>query len=215
VPAILKLQIEKGDIMKQILKKAITIIMAVTLLMVNFASATTYGKSVRGTYVSVGGKLYKSYYYNVYKINKTYDRIYENKKLTPVIKHTKNTGTDSLSFSTTQSLSKQTVVSYNSSLGITVNATVVSITEEVGCGSTTTTSISITTSASVNKEIPSSAPTGYYSRALGRTYYEMKVNAQHTNSQYNDTYYFKMPYGDPVIYTIYSSTNASGSYVVY
>lgn len=196
-------------------RRLISIFLVIMLFGCSVASATEYGTPASGTYTSIGGGSYKGYYYSVYKINTVRNRIYENKKLTPVIYHTKNTGEDQLSYSTSQSLSSESVVSYNANIGITVSVGAVNITANAGCGSTTTKSKTVNSSAGVTKVIPSSANSGYYVRVLGRTYYDVKVIAQNMNSRYNDTYYYKMPFGDPVIYTAYSTSNANGSYEVY
>lgn len=196
-------------------RRLISLFLVIMLFGCSVASATDYGTPGGGVYSYVGGVPTSTRYYKVYRDSTARDRIYENKKLTLVIKHNKNTGSDQLTFSKSQSLSYESVVNYNTSFGITVTAPIVSATVNAGCGTSNVAGRTVNVASEVTKTIPSDANTGYYARALGRTYNNIKVVSQENNSRYYDTYYYEMPYGDPVVYTIYSPSNAYGSFGVY
>lgn len=92
-------------------------------------------------------------------------------------------------------------------LDVEVFKTSISMAAASGCGSSIAAAYNFTTTSSVSKSIPSSAENGYYSMAPGYTYYNVKDYTYNTSTGETNTMYYRMPYGDAVIYTIYSSDN--------
>ncbi len=66
---------------------------------------------------------------------------------------------------------------------------------------------SYTISSKVEAEITVDAATGYYKLVPGRTYWEVKADCHDNSSPYSNIYYLDMPYGDPTIFTAFSTDN--------
>lgn len=132
-----------------------------------------------------------------------------------------NTGDDTLTFaySVTQSKTKTSSWSVNGSVSKSLSKNLLDLLEKaisvsvgLGYGESYAREYSYTSSGQVSKVISSSAPTGYYTRVPGYTFYKMEVRVLKA-SDYTllNKFYFDEPYGSAVIYTIYSKNNSSWS----
>lgn len=185
------------------------------------AEAATYGNAASsGTYTNVGKDVEGNYTHYIYKNSYNWILYYTGKKLTPVTYHVTNHGDDVLAFSTSQTIETVETKSWsvNASITLSVSSSIEGIfeagietTSELGYGSEYAWGRSFTSSSGVDKTIKDSAPTGYYTRVPGRTFYKMKDIAVYTTRSSMDMFYYDMPYGSMVIYTLYSKNNASWS----
>ena len=207
------------------MKSTLSVILAVVLGVLCFSEnvfAKTYGEETKtGQYVYVGYKQFGSSTFWTYKNNNNWRIFYPNMKLTPVIYHTMNKGADTLTFaySVTKSKTKTSSWSVNGNVSRSLSKNLLDLFEKaisvsvgLGYGEAYAREYSYTYSAQVNKEIKSNAPTGYYTRVPGYTFYKMEVRVLRT-SDYTllNKFYFDEPYGSAVIYTIYSKDNKSWS----
>lgn len=204
------------------LKKAFCIMVIFVLMMSQFVTvyAETYGTATTtGSYTYRGKIVSGSYTHYIYKNTYNWIVYYPSKKLTAVVYHSKNSGSDTLSYSQSQTESKtktcnwSTNASITSQLGASSGLFTASISASVsyGYGTSSTSGYSYTSSYNVSKTIESSAKTGYYTRVPGYTYYKIKDRIVHNTQNSLDYIYYNMPYGSSVIYTIYSSNNSSWS----
>lgn len=184
-------------------------------------SAATYGKAASGDYQSVGQRTYGTKLHIIYRAysNGTYtnDHIYTGSKLLSPIWHTKGSGALTLTIQTSRSLSKTNTYSWTTNSAITTTygldleffKTSIASSVSCGCGASTTAGYSYTVSSGISKTVPSNAADGYYGMAPGYTYYNVKDYVINTSTGATDTIYFRMPYGDGVVYVIYSANNSA------
>lgn len=177
------------------------------------ANAATYGTPEGGTYAYKGSKKIGDYYHQL-SLAQGGKYAYTSRKLAPVVKHTKNQTAVSFTVSIEQSLNRSYTKSWttnntlNSSAGCSYFLTSsIECSESMGYGSEYTVAKTYTVSSTVCASVLSNAETGYYSIAPGYTYYKMKDQIVNTKNGSNDTIYYRMPYGSPVIFTVYSKDN--------
>ena len=202
-------------------RKSLAVVLVVILEVLCFKDnllAATYGNEASsGQYVYTGVSFIGQKGFWVYKNNKNWNLFYSNKKLTPTIYHTKYSGAEQLIFaySAAQGATKTSSWSVNGSITQSVSAAIKSLFETsisasvgLGYGEAYARSYSFTTNAQVGKTIKDDAPTGYYTRVPGYTFYKMEVRVLNV-SDYAllHEFYFDEPYGEAVIYTIYSNDN--------
>ena len=202
---------------------ALLMTMVIVCTMYTPVNAATYGSAASGSYNPVQEKVVGTTHHLIYRAynNGTYTNnyIYTGSKLSSPYYHTSGSGGFSMTIQTSQTAQKTQTYSWttNSSLTSTygldleVFKTSISMTAACGCGSSTTAGYSFTTSSSITKSVPSSAKTGYYSMAPGYTYYNVKDYTYNTSTGATNTMYYRMPYGDAVVYSIYSSNNSGYS----
>lgn len=199
--------------------KKLSVVLAILLAVAmgsNVANAATYGTPVSGTYNIVSNQKSGNYTHHIYKNSSNWCRFYGNKKLVVPTYHTKNSGKLTLSVNYAQSASTTNTVNWSSNQNVTssmgansyVFSTSVNLTSGIGYGKTKASGYSYKVGFSISQEIPSDAESGYYSAAPGHTYYEMRDIVIGDNGSSN-TIYYMMPYGDSVIYILYSKDNST------
>lgn len=182
-------------------------------------SAETYGKkATTGTYTYVGSRTMSWYMHQLYKHSADWQMFYPTKNLTDVIYHINNHGDDTLEFSRCIELATTKTVEWstNSSTGSDMSIGMfdvfqmgVSSSSSYGYGDSYAQGYVFSTASTVTKNIKDEAPTGYYTRVPGYTFYKMQDTVTRIGETRNDTIYFDMPYGAPVVFTIYSKNNAT------
>lgn len=183
-------------------------------------SAATYGKKESGgTYKIYKNTTRSGRTHHIYLNTNQRDKFYKKKTLTPIVKHVKGHGADTLVFSTTQSLTTTKTTSWDTNASISnsigmdleIFQDTVSLSVSNRTGGSTATGRTFSKASGVNKTIKDTAKTGYYTRVPGYTYSAMEdIIVKNSNGSLN-TIYYRMPYGDPIIYTIYSSNNKNWS----
>ena len=183
-------------------------------------SRNIWKKATKGTYTHLVGRLVNSNVHQIYKHSSNWILFYLKKNLTDVVYHEKGHGDDTLSYSRSVTLSRTKTTEWSANTSITTNTSVkiaeilevgVSTTVGAGYGETYAQGKSFTSASEVTKQIKDSAPTGYYTRVPGYTFYKMQDTVTKIGGSGSDTLYFDVPYGEPVIFTIYSKDNASWS----
>ena len=205
--------------------KILSIMLTFILFIVIFGeivqvSAATYGSAASsGTYTYIGRKTVGKVDYQIYKNSKSWICYYPGKKVTTNIYHVKGHGDDVLAFSTSQTLSKTSTTSWSANASITASGSIdfimfstgVSVGAGLGYGEMYARGYTFSKANTVSKTIKDSANTGYYSRVPGYTFYKMKCCIRKLSSIVPTIIYYDAPYGDPVLYTIYSPNNSSWS----
>lgn len=193
-----------------------TVLFILIILQVSTANATTYGTaSTTGSYEFMTKGTFLGYTHYICKNTQGWIAFYPTKKLTAVIYHTKNRGSDDLTFSHSQTESSTQTVSWSTNSTISTNmgtnvflfiATIGTATSR-GIGESSTSGYEYTQSYQVTKTIESSAKTGYFCRVPGYTYYRMRSLIENNSKNTSDTIYYVLPYGSSVVYTVYSQDN--------
>lgn len=210
---------------KKKMKSTLSVVLVAVLVVLCFSEnvfAKTYGEETKtGKYVYVGYKQLGNLTFWTYKNNNNWIAFYPGKKLTPVVHHVVNTGDDTLTFaySVTQSKTKTSSWSANGNISKSLSENLLDLFEKaisvsvgLGCGESYAREYSYTSSGQVTKVIKNSAPTGYYVRVPGYTFYKMEVRVLRANDYtLLNKFYFDEPYGSAVIYTIYSKSNSNWS----
>lgn len=185
------------------------------------ANAATYGvQASSGTYKNIGSKSSGDYNHTIAKNSSNWILFYPYKKCTNTAYHIKGHGYDLLSYSQSVSVSttKTTNWSVNGSISASASGGVgglfeatVSCTVGMGYGESYAEGITITRMSDVTRQIKDEAPTGYYARVPGYTFYKMRSTVLNTRNYSSNMFFYDVPYGDPVIYTIYSRYNDTWS----
>lgn len=206
---------EKSMKLKRVVVGALAFSMLFGSLM--HVGATTYGTSEStGTYVSVGQEVVDAQRHYISKNTEYFYHLYLNKKVTPVVYHIKGNGDDALAFTVGQSVQRTATTNWtvNGSISIFASYSVpglfetgIDITVGMGYGEAYSSGRTFTASSTVTKTIKDSASTGYYTRVPGQTYFAMSDMAVHTTRSSMNMFYYRVPYGDVALYTIYSRYN--------
>ena len=145
-------------------------------------SRNIWKKATTGTYTHLVGRLVNSNVHQIYKHSSNWILFYLKKNLTDVVYHEKGHGDDTLSYSRSVTLSRTKTTEWSANTSITTNTSVkiaeilevgVSTTVGAGYGETYAQGKSFTSASEVTKQIKDSAPTGYYTRVPGYTFYKM------------------------------------------
>lgn len=152
--------------------------------------------------------LFTTYDYEVYKDTTNWVCL-TGLNLTSAIRHTKNSGSKSLSFSISQTYSRQTANEFSTSLGGEAGVDkMVTACVDSGYGITVTVGREYQISSTVEATIPASADSGYYKLHVCYNYYAMKIIQRKDNVQ-KAMREVAMPYGESYAAVLYSSDASS------
>lgn len=203
--------------MKRNLAMLLVVALCVLCLKNDILAATYGNEASSGQYVYTGLNVVGENGFWVYKNNLNWILYYTDKNLTPIIYHRKGTGAEQLIFgySLTSGATKTSSWSVNSSITQSLSLAIKALFETsinssigLGYGEAYARNYSFTTSSEVNKTINSGAATGYYTRVPGYTFYKMEVRVLNVaDYALKQKFYFDIPYGKAVVYTIYSNDN--------
>ena len=202
-------------------RKIALLAMIIVMLFSNITCiyAKDYGVKASGDYQMAGQRTQGSYTHIIYRAFKdgtfANDFIETDKKLISPVSHTKGSGSLTLTIKISRSASATQTYSWSINKNITSSygmdleffKTSIAYATTCGCGMSSTAGYNFTVGMDISKTISSNAPSAYYSMAPGYTYYNVKDYVINTTTGATDTIYFRMPYGDAVIYTIYSYNN--------
>lgn len=169
--------------------------------------------TVAHNYYYVGTKRYKNlfltYDYDVYK--DTYNWVcLTGLNLTSAVRHVKNSGDKSLSFSIAQTYSVQTANEFSTSLGGEAGVDkMVTACVDFNYGISVTVGREYQISSTIQATIPASANTGYYKMHVCYNYYAMKINQKKTDGTLKASREVAMPYGESYASVLYSTDAAT------
>ncbi len=170
-----------------------------------------------GDYIKVGEKTYRAiiryYDYICYK-HKSAWYIMTGLNLTMALYHSKNSGSKSLSFTMSQTYSSETAREFSVGAGAETGIDdMVKACVELGYGVTKTTKREYQVSSTIQATIPATSNTGYYKMQVCHNFYKMKIIRQRTDGTEASTHIMAIPYGTSYAAVLYSSSNASGTWL--